>query len=316
MADPEVSVVIPTRLRETRLAFALDALAEQTLSRERFEVLVVRADDALAGPLTDAPSGLPVRFLSARKGAATQRNRGWRAAGAPLIAFTDDDCRPAPDWLERLLAGFDGSETILQGRTEPDPEEWRLHRGFSRTIEVTKFDVWAPTCNMAYPRELLERVGGFDERFVAAWGEDTDLALRARAAGGRQRYLPDACVWHAVHGRSTVTALREGLTRNSIPIVVARHPSLRRALHRRVFLLKDHELLALGLLSMLLAHRRPALGLLGFAPYVRHHLRDATITPLGLIRWLTLSAPRSMLVDATEMAANAVSSARHRTLVL
>jgi GT2 family glycosyltransferase len=313
---PEVSVVVPTRFRETRLAFLLDALAVQTLAPERFEVIVVRADDALAGPLTVAPAGLAVRFLESPRGAAGQRNAGWRAAGAPLIAFTDDDCRPAPDWLERLLAATDGADSFIQGRTEPDPDEWRRLRGFARTIDVTAFDVWAPTCNMAYPRELLERVGGFDERFVEAWGEDTDLALRARAAGARQVYEDRARVWHAVHPRTLAVALREGTARNTIPIVVARHPRLREALHFRVFLLMSHALLALGIVGLLLAGRRPYLGSAAFIPYVRHHLHGSGLGPVGLLRWLAFSAPRSALIDATEMAASAAASARHRSLVL
>lgn len=317
MKGPDVSVVVPTLSRETRLAFLLDALAGQTLDRERFEVVVVRAEDAPSGPLTEAPPGLEVRFETSPRGTARQRNAGWRAARAPLIAFTDDDCRPAADWLERILAAASGdSAEFLQGRTEPDPDEWRLARGFSRTIDVTAFDVWAPTCNMAYPRSLLERIDGFDERFVAAWGEDTDLALRAREAGGRQEYRDEVRVWHAVHPRSLVAALREGASRNTIPIVVARHPQLRRALHFRVFLLMSHALLALGLGGMLVARRRPYLGLLAFVPYVRHHLSGARVTPIGLVRWLAFSAPRSALIDATEMAASAAASARHRSLVL
>jgi len=117
MSQLDVSVVIPTRNRETRLRFALEALAAQTLPRERFEVVVVRASDA-EEPLVSAPPGLPVRFLACPPGPAAQRNLGWRAARAPLIAFTDDDCRPAPDWLERLVAAADSSGGILQGRTE------------------------------------------------------------------------------------------------------------------------------------------------------------------------------------------------------
>jgi GT2 family glycosyltransferase len=313
---PEISVVVPTRARETRLAFLLEGLAGQTLARDRFEVIVVRADDSLAGPLAEAPDGLAVRFCSAARGAAAQRNAGWRQARAALVAFTDDDCRPAPDWLERALAAADGPATFIQGRTDPDPDEANLRRGLARTIEVTDFDVWAPTCNVAYPRELLERLGGFDERFVAAWGEDTDLALRAREAGARQEYRDDVRVWHAVHPRTLPAAVREGLSRNAIPMVVARHPVLRRALHFRVFLLMSHALLVLGLVGLLLGRRRPYLAAAAFIPYVRHHLRGSGATPFGALRWIVLSGPRAALVDATEIASSAVSSARQRSLVL
>src|SRR5687767_13784927 len=124
---PDVAVVIPTARRETRLAFALDALARQTLPADRFEVVVVRGDEP--GPTVTAPAGLPVRFMSVARdaGPAAKRNLGWRATSAPLVAFTDDDCRPAPDWLERMVeaAGSEAGDFILQGRTEPDRSEER-----------------------------------------------------------------------------------------------------------------------------------------------------------------------------------------------
>jgi GT2 family glycosyltransferase len=316
VSRPKVSVVVPTRSRETRLAFLLDALAAQTIERDRYEVIVVRSEDALDGPLTEPPDGFEVRFLTAPRGVARQRNAGWRKARAPLVAFTDDDCRPAPDWLERIVDAAGDPAIFIQGRTEPDPDERGQLRGLARTMEIDGFDVWAPTCNMAYPKALLERIGGFDERFVEPWGEDTDLALRAREAGASQEYRDEVLVWHAVHSRTLPEAIREGTTRNAIPMVVARHPSLRSALVARVFLLQSHALLAVGLGGLALAGRRRYLGLLAFAPYVHHHLDDSGVSPAGVLRWSVLSAPRAILVHGAEMAASAVSSIRHRCLVL
>ena len=317
MAGPDISVVVPTLNRETRLAFLLDALAEQTLDRDRFEVLVVRAEDAATGPLTEAPAGIDVRFLTASRGAALQRNRGWRAARSELIAFTDDDCLPAPDWLERILDAAGPHDLFIQGRTVPDPDELAQRRGLARTMEVQRFDPWAPTCNMAYPRALLERVDGFDDRFVAAaWGEDTDLAMRAREAGGRQEYREEVLVRHAVHTRTLPQAMREGYSRSALPVVVARHPQMRRALHFRVFLLMSHALLVLGFAGLVLGRRRPLLGMLAFAPYVRHHVKDSGASPLEVVKWIVISGPRAVLADASEMAGSAVQSVRHRSLVL
>jgi hypothetical protein len=99
-------------------------------------------------------------------------------------------------------------------------------------------------------------------------------------------------------------------------MVVARHPALRRALHFRVFLLMSHALLALGLLGLLAGRRRPFVAALAFGPYIRHHLAGSGASPLAAARWLLLSAPRAILVDASEIASSAAASARHRTLVL
>src|SRR5215218_1023589 len=196
-SEPEIAVVIPTRRRETRLAFALEALAEQRLDPSRFEVVVVRDGDA-AEPFAEAPDGLRVRFLN-RPGVAgptAKRNVGWRATTAPLVAFTDDDCRAHPSWLESLLTAADGADRFLQGRTEPDPDERHLLHGFARSQEIRGLSGWYETCNMAYPRELLELLGGFDESLPFG-GEDTDLAYRAMHAGAVPLYVEEALVWHA-----------------------------------------------------------------------------------------------------------------------
>jgi GT2 family glycosyltransferase len=312
---PEIAVVIPTRGRETRLAFALDALAEQTLARERFEVIVVRAPGTGDQPLARAPDGLAVRFQdAARAGTATQRNVGWRTARAPLIAFTDDDCRATPEWLEHLLGAATGPETIVQGRTEPDPEERHLLHGLARTINNPEPSGWYETCNIAYSRALLERVDGFDER-IDFVGEDADLAMRARKAGARPGFAADAIVWHAVHPRNLPMAVRDALKRGSRPAIVARHRELRGALWRGVFTDRDHARLLLAIAGVLAFRRVPALAALACVPYVRHQL-----DPVGLTPWRLLRFPVRLLsiatVDGAETLAFAASSVRHRVLVL
>lgn len=310
---PDVAVVIPTARRETRLAFALEALARQTLARERFEVVVVRADDS--GPKTVAPDGVAVRFLTARadSSAAASRNVGWRASAAPLIAFTDDDCRPAPDWLERLVGAAGGEDRFLQGSTEPDPDERpRLH-GLAHTQSIVAPSPWYQTCNMAYPRALLERIGGFDERF--AGGEDADLGLRAVEAGAVRVFVVDARVWHAVHSRHVWDAVRDQRVWRTIPLVVAEHPQQRRELELGVFRHSDHPRVLLAAAGALMMRRRPALALAAALPYARRRLSGYTRSPRGLAR-AALDLPPRALVDMTGVAFAARAALRHRTLVL
>jgi len=312
---PEIAVVIPTRGRETRLAFALDALASQTLDRDRFEVIVVRAPDENHAPLADSPEGLAVRFRDcAVAGTAAQRNLGWRAAHAPLIAFTDDDCRAARDWLERLLGASAGPETILQGRTEPDPEERHMLHGLARTINNPTASGWYETCNIAYSRTMLERVGGFDES-IPFLGEDADLAMRARKAGAGFRFAGDAIVWHAVHWRNLPAAVRDAVKRGSRPAIVARHRELRGALWHGVFTDRDHARLLLALAGLLISRRAPLLGAAACVPYVRHHLDPTGPIPGRLWRF-PVRLLRMAAVDAAEILAFAASSLRHRVLVL
>jgi GT2 family glycosyltransferase len=312
---PEVSVVIPTKDREARLAVALEGLARQTLSRARFEVIVVRA--GVEGELTEAPDGFDVRFLERResRGAAAQRNAGWLAASGDLVAFLDDDCRPEPDWLERLLDERDDGHVLLQGRTEPDPNETSDLYGLARSVRIVGPSDWFETCNIAYPRSLLERLGGFDERFPHAWGEDTDLGLRALESGAELRYVDGARVWHAVHRRSLPAALREAVERDSLPAVIARHPAHRGALELGLFARKAHGLLLLALAGGIIFRRRPALALLTAWPYLTRHLEPSNGWLRGAAR-VALDLPVRVPVDLLEVAALARSSARHRCLVL
>jgi GT2 family glycosyltransferase len=309
-------VVVPTHARETRLSFALEALAAQTLEPESFEVLVVRPDDDAESPLAGMPPRLTARSLvSAAVGAAAQRNVGWRAARAPLVAFTDDDCRPAPDWLERLLAALDDEPRVLQGRTEPDPEELHLLHGLARSMEVTEPNPWYPTCNIAYPRELLERVGGFDERFPGSWGEDTDLALRALEGGAAVEFVDDALVWHAVHPRPLPSAWREAARHRAIPVVLARHPAQRSQLYWGFFLRKRHAklLLAIGGLAML--RRRPLLAALAVLPYAEEWFDRSHGGARGLVRQ-AMHLPARASVDAVETIATVRAAIRNRVLVV
>jgi GT2 family glycosyltransferase len=311
----EIAVVIPTRRRETRLAFALEALAAQRLDRSRFEVIVVRDGDA-APPFAQPPPELPVRFLE-RPGVAgptAKRNVGWRASSAPLIAFTDDDCRAHPAWLEELLTANPGPEAFMQGRTEPDPDEHHLLHGFARSQQINGLSGWYETCNMAYPRDLLERLGGFDESLPFG-GEDTDLAYRAMEAGARPEYVDDALVWHAVMHRSLVRALREATSWSQMSGVVARHPELRRSLYLGVFWRKSHAALLLALAAVPLARRRPALAAAAVLPYLELRVNWRAPTSRRLARRLA-TLPAWAAIDGVEVASRLPAAARNRTLVL
>lgn len=310
-----VSVVIPTLGRDTRLAFALDALAQQTVGTDEFEVLVVRADEAPT--LVARSDAMRVRTIAdpSLKAVSAKRNAGWRAASGRIVAFTDDDCRPRPDWLERLLAVQGGDPgLIVQGRTEPDPDELHLLHGLARSQQVARASGWYETCNIAYPRELIERTGGFDEGFF--WGgEDTDLALRALECGARSAFVPDAVVWHAVRPQPLPAALRGAAARACQPAVISRHPGQRRNLNQGLFSERTHAPLLLAIGGLALMKGRPVLGALATVPYLRLHYDHRRGWIRGAIRMGT-HLPGKALVDLTEVAAVCRASIRHRTPVL
>ena len=311
--QPLVAVVIPTRGRETRLAFALEALAAQTPPASDCEIVVVR-DEGAPSP---ASQDIGVRALTSPgvSGPTAKRNVGWRATTAPLVAFTDDDCRPEPEWLERLLAAArEHPAAVLQGRTVPDPDERHLLHGFARSREVLGPTDWFEASNIAYPRDLLERLDGFDEDFRFG-SEDTDLGLRAVASGADRVFVGDASVRHAVLSRTLPQAIRDGSAWESAPLVVKRHPAQRRALFLRLFMKEGHAWWLLAFAGVASARRGRRAPLLAVIPYVAFLADRDRITPRGLLR-LALHLPARALVDGTEVAATARSAVRHRVAVL
>jgi hypothetical protein len=249
-----------------------------------------------------------------------KRNVGWRASEAELIAFTDDDCRPAPDWLQSLLAAWDrhgrDADVFLQGRTEPDPDEDHLLHRLARSQRIEGPSPTFQCCNIAYPRALLERVAGFDEDFDFG-GEDTDLGLRAIENGAAREYVPEPLVWHAVLPRGLGQAISDSLSWQSIPLMVRRHPQLRDDLPHRYFWKEAHEGFVLAAAGLALAPRTRGLSLLAAVPYVRWYLagRERPETPRQLARFAVFLAERAV-VDGAEVIATARSAVRYRTPLL
>lgn len=260
------------------------------------------------GPRGGAPPGLAVRFLDrpAPSGPAVGRNLGWRAAAAPLVAFTDDDCRPAPGWAEALVAAA-GDGAFVQGRTQPDPDEVHLLGGLARSQSITEPNEVFQTCNMAYPRELLERLGGFDETLAT---DDTDLAWRARAAGAEPVWAPDALVWHAVFPRHVPQAIAETWRWRHVPALLARHPDRRHLLRYGFFWKEAHARLTLAAAGALLSRKVGPLAFLAALPYAALHARAYDPTPRGLAR-AALDLPSLAAVDAAETVLTAAGGIRH-----
>src|SRR3954463_16665587 len=182
----ECTVVVPTIGRPS-LDVLLDALATGTGPRPAELILV---DDRPTGaPLAPERPGLPpVRVVrTGGGGPAAARNRGWRPARTPWIAFLDDDVVPDPDWYEDLagdLAALPADVAGSQGRVRvPLPADRGPTDGERGTAGLATSS-WI-TADLAYRRAALAAVGGFDERFPRAFREDSDLALRIMDTGSR-----------------------------------------------------------------------------------------------------------------------------------
>jgi glycosyltransferase involved in cell wall biosynthesis len=318
--DPRVSVVFATHNRAARLRELLQSLRGQELDTAEFEVVVVddASSDETPAVLADAEAagGLALRWLrlDPGRGPAAARNAGWRAARAPLVAFTDDDCVASPGWLSAYLEGAAANPgRLLQGPTQPRPDELDADGPFSRTLRVSALGPYFQTCNVAYPRELLERVGGFDsDTFTVPGGEDADLAWRSMATGAGAAFVPEARMFHAVSRLGPVGRLRVAWRWSETVRIFARHPGLRRQeLTHRIFWKRTHYLLFRALLALLLPRRLRPLGWWLAYPYAAHFRTRGQVEGGGLAM-----APYYLVHDLVEVAAMLRGSARYRTLVL
>jgi GT2 family glycosyltransferase len=181
-----ISVIIPTCDRTGSLARCLEQLGRGA------EVIV--SDD---GQTTATRELISARFPNVkwyqgpRRGPAANRNHGARHAVGEWLAFVDDDCIPDGRWLGEIARAIPASDviegkTVCLGKTNHPLEE---------IVENLTGDLcWS--CNLAIRRDLFERLGGFDEDFFEAGGEDLEFAWRIRQMKLTVSYVPGALVYH------------------------------------------------------------------------------------------------------------------------
>lgn len=185
--------------------------------RPQDELVVVDSASVDAGvAVAAADSGAHVVRASA-PGLGRARNLGWRAASRPVVAFTDDDCAPAPDWTTRVEDAFaDPSVGFAFGQvlgTDGDGE----HLSTYASDVPQRFEPHSATravghgANLACRVTALERIGGFDDYLGAGAvfpaAEDTDVARRLLTAGWAGVFVPASQVTHRIW-RDRRTALR------------------------------------------------------------------------------------------------------------
>lgn len=192
-----LSIVIPTYKRYETLMMCLDCLSPdiQNVAPDMYEVIVT--DDE---PGSDTEQRLINQYAWVRwvrgpqRGPAANRNNGARNAKAEWVAFTDDDCLPKPSWIQSYLDAMSihPEVQVFEGKTTTERPQHRYDE--EAPINETGGNLWS--CNFAIKKNLFEQVGGFDERFLIAWGEDMDLNFRLKKAGAKMLFLPEAEVCH------------------------------------------------------------------------------------------------------------------------
>ena len=260
-----VSVVVVTWNRRELLRSCLQSLALQQL-KQRFEVIVVDngSDDGSVEMTEREFSENPVFRLtiirnSENRGFCAANNQGFQKSDSEFIALLNNDAEAEPGWLAGLLGAFDGRPEIGMAASkilvyeEPHridkaghlmyPDGQNRGRG-SGELDTGQYDrveevLWPDGCAAMYRRAMLDSVGGFDEDFFA-YADDAELGLRARIAGWRCLYIPDAIVRHHRGATLGVRSARrlELIERNRILLAAKLFPWSLLCLNSLYFLLR------------------------------------------------------------------------------
>ena len=205
---PTFSVIVCSCNGSRRIRRCCEALL--TIDYPAYEVIVV--DDGSTDGTGDIAEQFGFRVIrSINQGLSAARNLGLKAATGDIVAYIDDDAYPDPHWLTYLASTFATGDYVGVGGPNIVPaEDGLIAQGVANSpggpIHVLLTDREAehiPGCNMAFRRNALLAVGGFDPQFRTA-GDDVDICWRLQDKGWRLGFSPSAVVWH--HRRSSITA--------------------------------------------------------------------------------------------------------------
>ncbi len=215
---PRVSLVIPIYNGEKDLPSLINCLLAQTYPKQQLEYLLVdnNSSDRTLSILQKTVEKFPFLFRLERENqiqsSYAARNKGIRAATGEIIAFTDADCRPQPNWLEMLVAPFINPDVaIAVGEIVSLPGKNLLEQFAARQQTLSqkytlahKFCPYGQTANLAIRRQALQKVGLF--RPYLDSGGDADICWRIQQEKiGRLQFVPEAIVQH--HHRRTLPQL-------------------------------------------------------------------------------------------------------------
>ena len=215
MNKPFFSIIIPTYNRPERLKSCLEAIANLDYPYDCFEVIVV--DDGSNTPLDNivAPLKNKINIQLLRQvnaGPAAARNKGAAVARGEFLAFTDDDCQPTPDWLNKFAQGFaQNPAAMIGGRTINALDNNPFSTASQKLIDYL-YDYYNPakgkdaffaSNNIAMPTANFKALNGFDVSFPLAAAEDRDFCDRWNLKYP-MLYVPEAQVNH-YHSLSLAT---------------------------------------------------------------------------------------------------------------
>lgn len=203
---PRITVVVCSYNGSRTLRDTLDAL--ERLDYPNYEVILI--NDGSTDSTASIAAEYAVRLISTEnRGLSNARNTGWQEATGEIVAYIDDDAYPDPHWLQYLAWTFMTTDYVgVGGPNIAPPGDGEIADCVANSpggpVHVLVSDTEAehiPGCNMAFRREALAAIGGFDARYRAA-GDDVDICWRLMEHGGKIGFHAAAMDWH--HRRNSL----------------------------------------------------------------------------------------------------------------
>ena len=234
--DIAVSVIVPACGHPHLLSHCLASLLFQQFDANRYEIIVVddKPNRATRNIVNDwakhaGRTGPAISYIAGHGsgGISAARNRGWRAARGSIVAFTDDDTVARPDWLQKGLQSFEDEDVkAVWGRVvTPDTPHTSTIQALGTGVE--KLQAFA-AANYFVRKPVLEEIGGFDERFQFAWGEEADLYFRLSSHHSRLVHHPQAVVTQPARASKLGNRLAAQRSHQAEVLLSKKHPQLYR----------------------------------------------------------------------------------------
>lgn len=231
---PFVSVIVPVYNDLTHIGTTIEALLHQTYPSERYEIIVVDngSTDATPDLLKKHSNSIVLLEEKATRGSYAARNRGIKKARGEILAFTDSDCRPFPNWLSAGVNTLrETKASVVGGEVEFCFSERRTGAEYvdavinMRNEKSIRERGVGKTANLFVVRSVFERIGLFPNHLAS--GGDVYYTAKTTAAGYRIRYSPEARVKHPTRflGALLRKEFRTGIGKTSIHLLGV-HPGL------------------------------------------------------------------------------------------